>query len=347
MDLAALRRFGFLTLPNYSLIACANAIEALRLANRVSGRPEYAWTVVTLDGAPVPASNGLSLHPTLALDQADGFDLVLVCGGISVRHATGRSVTTALRRLDRSGVALGSLCTGSFALAEAGLLHGYRCAIHWEDLPAFREEFPDTEFVGDIYAIDRDRLTCTGGIAPLDMMLAVIAARLGPERATEISAQFIMERSRLGAERQPLVRVPPPKHDRVAAAMRLIEGRGATSLSIASAAAAVGVSPRQLERLFRQHLGMTPAAFAISVRLEQARALLRQTAMPVTGVAIACGFGSAAHFTTAFRNRFGHTPRAERALQPAAGMPLPPAHRQADAEHEPGGESDERQPGVA
>lgn len=323
MDLGALRRFGFLTLPNYSLIACANAIEALRMANRVAGRAEYAWTIATPGGQPAPASNGLALHPTAALEQAGGFDLVFVCGGVDVRHSAGRMVAAALRRLARSGTALGALCTGSFALAEAGLLRGYRCAIHWEDLPAIREEFPDTEFVEDMFAIDRDRLTCTGGIAPLDMMLAVIAARLGGERAAEVSAQFIVERGRAGTERQPTMpwARAAARHERLAEAVRLIEEGIAAPLSGTAAAAAVGLSPRQLERLFRRHLGTTPAAFSASVRLDHARALLRQTAMPVTSVAVACGFGSASHFSAAFRGRFGHAPRAERASRGRAGAP--------------------------
>lgn len=314
MDLAAPRRFGFLTLPNYSLIACANAVEALRMANRVVGRAEYEWEVVTPGGKPAPASNGLALHPTAALEEAGAFDLLFVCGGIDVRRSAGRTVAAALRRLARSGTALGALCTGSFALAEAGLLRGYRCAIHWEDLPAIREEFPDTEFVEDMYTVDRDRITCTGGVAPLDMMLAVIEARLGRERAAQVSSQFIVERGRAGAERQktaPWTRAAAGD-ERLAEAVRLIEGSVEAPLPAAAIAATVGLSPRHLERLFREHLGTTPAAFASAVRLDHARALLRQTAMPVTGVAVACGFGSASHFSTAFRGRFGHAPRAER-----------------------------------
>lgn len=321
MDLAALRRFGFLTLPGYSLIACVNAIEALRMANRLAGAPEYTWVIVTPGGQPARASNGMALHPTVALEQAGGVDLMLVCGGVDVRQAAGHAVTTALHRLARAGVALGALCTGSFALAEAGLLRGYRCAIHWEDLPAIREEFPDTGFVEDIYTIDRDRLTCTGGVAPLDMMLAVITARLGHARAAAVSAQFIMERERAGAERQPtLARMRAAGHARLAEAMRLIENGIATPLSAAAIADAVGLSSRQLERLFRRHFGTTPAAFSISLRLDHARALLQQTAMPVTSIAVACGFGSAAYFSTAFRNRFGHTPRAERAAPRRTGV---------------------------
>jgi AraC family transcriptional regulator, glycine betaine-responsive activator len=314
MKLEELRRFGFLTLPSYSMIAAANAIEALRMANRVAGQSAYSWQVVTLDGHPTAASNGLMLTPCAMLSAAERFDVVFVVGGIDVRNAVDRNVTAALRKLAHSGVALGALCTGTFALAEAQLLHGYRCAIHWENLAAVREEFAGVDFVDDFFCIDRDRITCTGGIAPLDLMLTLIRARLGKRVAASVSAMFLLERNRSADERQPreiaLTSGPTPR--RLAEALRLIEQSVEQPMAISDVARAVALSTRQLERLFRQHLGVSPAAHASAMRLDRARALLRQTAMPVTDVGIACGFHSASHFSTAYRMRFGHAPRAER-----------------------------------
>ena len=314
MTPSALRRFGFLTLPNYSMIACANAIEPLRMANRLSGRGDYSWTMLTLDGAPAAASNGLSLGPTLALEAAGPLDVVLVCGGVDVRLSVGRPVKTALRRLARQGLALGALCTGAFALAEAGLLQGYRCAIHWENLQAIHEEFPEIDFTQDLYAIDRDRLTCTGGVAPLDMMLNLISGGLGRELADQISMQFILDRSRAGEERQPSLAKSHSVvgHPALEKAVRLMEERIEFPLSAAEVASHAGVSARQLERLFRQRLGHSPSAFALTLRLDRAKALLRQTAMPITDIALACGFTSPTHFSTAYRRRFDRPPRAER-----------------------------------
>lgn len=312
-SLASLTRIGFLTLPNHSMIACANALEALRMANYASETELYSWRVVTLDGAPVPASNGLSLTPTVSLSEAGPLDLLMVCGGIDVRHSVAPGLEDALRRLARRGTALGALCTGSFVLADAGLLDFYRCAIHWENLPAIREEFPEIDFVEDAYVIDRDRLTCTGGVAPLEMMLELIAAQGGKALADKVSEQFILDRTARvpGARREarPRRQLADPT---LARAVRLMEGAIERPLAIAALAERLDVSARQLERLFRRHLGASPAAYQLGLRLERARELLRLSPLPVTDVGLACGFQSAAHFSTAYARRFGRSPREER-----------------------------------
>lgn len=313
-DLASLRRFGFLTLKTYSMIAVSNAIEALRMANRVTGRDDYAWQVLSLDGAPVEASNGLALHPTGALGDGADLDVLFVCGGIDVRAATSQALRVALRRVARQRIVIGALCTGTFALAEAGLLRGYRCAIHWENLGAIREEFPEIDIVDELFVIDRDRMTCTGGAVPLDMMLRIVAAHVGPARAREIAMQFLLARDRTGSEAQPVIALDPlpPSLGR---AVQLMESRIDQKLSVGEIASAAGLSERQLERLFRAHTGATPAAYLAAARLERARRLLRQTSMSVTDVGVACGFMSLTHFSTAFRNRFGYAPRQERQRQ--------------------------------
>lgn len=312
--LARLSRVGFLTLPNYSAIALVNALEACRMANYVAPGDDYRWSVVTLDGTPAVASNGLSLAPTIKLADAGPLDVLFVCGGVSVRHSVDRRLSDALRRLARRGVALGGLCTGTFALAEAGLLDGYRAAIHWENLTAIREEFAGVAFTEDLFVVDRDRLTCTGGVAPLDLMLTLIEARHGKSVAAKVSDQFMVERPRAGGDRQPL---PLPtrieqQHPTLARAARLMDTAIERPMPVAEVAAAVGVSPRQLERLFQRHLATSPAEFALSRRLVHARELLRQTPMSVTAVGLACGFQTAAHFSTAYRRRFGRSPRQER-----------------------------------
>ncbi|MDE1173577.1 MAG: GlxA family transcriptional regulator [Parvibaculaceae bacterium] len=320
LDLAKLQRIAFLTLPNYSMIAFTNALEACRMANYVSGRAAYEWQVVTLDGKPAMASNGLSVSPGGMLDMDELPDLLLVCGGISVRHAVSRELKDLLRRVARRGVAMGALCTGAFALAEAGLLEGRTCAIHWENLSSIREEFSGINFVDDLYVIDGDRLTCTGGVAPLDMMLALIEKRLGPVLARKVSAQFILERIRHAEHPQKpqTGKAGGIRHPALGRALKLMAATIEAPLEINRIAQASGVSSRQLERLFKQETGHSPVDHYHELRLERARELLRQTRMSVTDVSLACGFLSGAHFSTAYSRRFGHSPKAERAVAGAA-----------------------------
>ena len=315
VDLARLSRFGFLTLPNYTMIALVNALEACRMANYVARADSYSWAIVTLDGAPATASNGMTLAPTVKLGEPADFDIVFVCGGIAVRNAVDRRLGDGLRRFARRGVALGALCTGTFALAEAGLLDGYRCAIHWENLAAIREEFAEIDFTEDLFVVDRDRLTASGGIAPLEMMLTLIEARHGRTVAGKVSGQFMLEHPRHAGDRQPVAHADRAglKHPALARAARLMEQAIERPLAVAALAEAVGLSERQLERLFQRHLGLSPGGYYLGLRLARARDLLLQTGMPVTDVGIACGFQTASHFSSAYRRHFGRAPRAERA----------------------------------
>lgn len=322
---ARLRRIGFLTLPGYSMIALSSALEPCRMANYVAGRQVYTCTLLTVDGAPAAASNGLSLGPTARLgDPSEGLDLLIACGGVDVRNAVSRGTRELLRRSARHGIALGSLCTGTFALAEAGLLGGYRCAVHWENLAALREEFPDVAFQDDAFVIDRDRLTCTGGIAPLDMMLVLIAAALGTGIATKVADQFIV-RGAVAKPQKPLLAPElAARCPELARAAEMMARHLDRPVPVSDVAAATDLSHRQLERLFRRHLSISPAAFYRELRLERARELLRLSPMRVTEVAIACGFQSAAHFSAVYTRHFGHPPRAERSIALPSPLPSPP-----------------------
>ena len=309
-------RVGFLTLPNYSMIAYANAVEVLRGANRHSGQPLCVWTTLSLSGNAIPASNGLATVPTVAASEAGALDMVFVCGGIDIAQACDAATLGYLRRLGRQGVKLGALCTGSYVLARAGLLDGYRCAIHWENIAAVRSAFPAVEFTNEVFVIDRDRYTASGGTAPLDLMLNLIAQRAGSALAVEISEGFIHERIRapLDQQRIPLQAQVGPGQQKLIDAASLMEAHIDEPLSLDAVARRVGVSRRHLERLFRQHLDCHPGRWYRELRLNRARQLLLQTDMAVTEIAGACGFPSPAHFATCYKDLFGHSPSAERRL---------------------------------
>jgi transcriptional regulator GlxA family with amidase domain len=310
----ATARFGFLTLSNYSLIALANAMEPLRMANRVGQGSLYEWTVLTLDGRPAAASNGLCLTPTRALAESWPLDVLFVCGGVDVRDAVDQKLQSALREAARRGVALGGLCTGTYALARAGVIDGYRCAIHWENMSAIREEFPRTSFTPELFVIDRDRFTCSGGIAPIDLMLNLIRERHGKDVASAICEQFILDRLRDAKDQQhiPLQAQVGAHNQILIKAATLMEANVEEPLALEELASYVGVSRRQLERLFKRYLGRVPTRYYLELRLRRARELLLQTDLSVMDITVACGFQSPPHFSKCYRGLFGHPPSMER-----------------------------------
>jgi len=312
-------KYAFLTLPNYSLIAVANAVEPLRMANRLVGKPVYQWSIISLDGQASAASSGLNLSPTGSLAKLGAVDIVFVCGGINVRDAVSPALLTALRRLADRRIPLGALCTGGYALARAGLLDQCRATIHWENLSALREEFPQVKISDQLFTIDRDRYTCSGGTAPLDLMLNLIRVKLGPKISKLVSEQFIVERVRGDTDRQyvPLRAQIGASHRGLIRVAQLMEENIEKPMSLEKIAKTTGLSRRQIERLFKRDLQCVPKRYYLEMRLRRARELLLQTAMPIMDITAACGFQSPPHFSKCYRNQFGHPPSAERKL--AAG----------------------------
>ncbi|MFZ1905408.1 MAG: GlxA family transcriptional regulator, partial [Steroidobacteraceae bacterium] len=307
-------KFAFLTLPRYSMIALSNAVEPLRMANSVTGQAVYDWHIVSLDGKPTRASNGLELSPTVALEQMGAVDIVFVCGGVNVRDAVSPKVLAALRRLAERRVPLGGLCTGGYALAKAGLLDKYRATIHWENLSALHEEFPRIQLNDQLFTIDRDRFTCSGGVAPLDLMLHLVESKLGARVSQLISEQFIVERIRSHRDRQyvPLRAQIGVSHESLIKVAQLMEDNIEKPLSLDEIATATGLSRRQIERLFKRHLNCVPKRYYLQMRLRRARELLLQTSMPIIDITTACGFQSPPHFSRCYRAQFGCPPSLER-----------------------------------
>jgi AraC family transcriptional regulator, glycine betaine-responsive activator len=298
------------------MMGFACAIEPLRSANRMSGRELYSWHILSKDGKAVTASNGIPVLPEAPLAEAVRYDLLIVSAGIDGHLYEDKEVFAQLRRIARRGMDIGALTLGSYLLARAGLLDGYRCTVHWENLSGFIEEFPQLEVTSELFEIDRDRFTCSGGIAAFDLMLHVITGQHGFALASAVSDQFIHERIRDKRDRQRMA-LPARlgiRHPKLLAAIRRMEENLEEPVSRSELARTIRVSSRQLERLFRKYLNRSPARYYVELRLNRARLLLLQTNMSVIDVALACGFVSASHFSKCYRDFFGKTPRRERGL---------------------------------
>lgn len=295
--------FAFLMLDGQSMMSLASATEPLRAANRLLGREAFQWDLCSLDGAPVLASNGLPFQAA-ALDQVlERSHAIFLCGGMRLEPLDARPYLAAMRRAARAGLAIGALSTASYLVAQAGLLDGYRCTIHWENRTAFEEEFPHIEMTCTLFEIDRNRLTCSGGTAAMDMMLQIIADRYGPDLAQAVANQFHHQRIRRadedqqGGTAQEMTALPEPVQKIIWLMRKNLE----TPIQIEDLAQEAGLSARQMERLFRLHLGMTPVRYYISLRVDRAREMLLYTEQPIMDIAIAAGFASTSHFSKWFK----------------------------------------------
>src|ERR1041384_3686485 len=179
LAIEAPQTLGFLLLPQFSMMAFVSAVEPLRVANRLAGRALYRWEIVSRDGQSVEASNGMSLVAGRAVDDAPLYPMMVICAGFEPERHYDRRIKSWLLKLNGAGADLGAMDTGSFILARAGMLDGYRATTHWESLDSFRERFPKVEVESGLFVIDRHRFTCAGGTAALDMMLHLIALRHG------------------------------------------------------------------------------------------------------------------------------------------------------------------------
>jgi AraC family transcriptional regulator, glycine betaine-responsive activator len=315
---------GFLLIPQFSMIALAAAIEPLRLANYVSGRPLYRWVLLSHGGDSEIASNGIRLPVDHDIAHAPNLPTVIVCSGIEGHWYEDKQVFAWLRRMAINGAVLGSVCTASHILARAGLLDGYRCTIHWENMASFTESFPQVEATGELFTIDRNRFTCAGGSAATDMMLHRIAAGHGEELAARVGEQMLHVKIRPGAMRQHAAASPTIAVERreLQAAIQMMLENIETPLDLLSLAKRLGQSRRNMERLFRKYMNGSPARYYVGLRLIKARQLLNQTRMPVTEVALSCGFCSATHFSKRYRGYFGVAPRTDQVSQRASVFAL-------------------------
>jgi len=309
-------RIGILLLGGFSLMALSAMSEPLRAANLISGKPHYEWNLLGLDDTPVPSSSGFPLVTEYTLEGAPPFDMVTVLASIGVRDHVTQRLLRWLRAVARQGIPLCGVSTAPYLLARAGLLEKQRCTVHWEFLRDFQEEFRTIPVERALYVMDGNRLTCAGGTAAMDLMLALIAQRHGPALAAAIAENFLHPRIRGGDESQRMqVQWRYGVSDaRLAKAIGFMEQNMQIPQSPCAIADMAGVSSRQLERLFQKAFQASPARFYLELRLKHARTLLRQSSESIQQIADRCGFSSVSHFSRAYRAVFADTPARSRTL---------------------------------
>ncbi|MEM9604655.1 MAG: GlxA family transcriptional regulator [Pseudomonadota bacterium] len=304
----------FLLVDTFAFMPFISVLEVLRLSNRLRGDQRFSWQFYSTHGDPALANNGLSVP--VEGSQLDGgtADIAVVCGPHDPFNYRDRNTYAWARRYATAGSTLMAVDTGTYLLARAGVLQGYRCTLHWENIPGFVEEFPDIVVSQELFERDRDRVTCAGGTAAMDMMLAFVQDQHGKELAADVSEMLIHSAIRLGREPQRMnLRLRTGvSHPALLESIELMEANVEQPLSATELSDAVGISRRQLERLFRRYMDTTPSRYYLNLRLNRSMQLLQQTSLPIIEIALACGFATAGHFSQSFRALFNQTPREAR-----------------------------------
>jgi transcriptional regulator GlxA family with amidase domain len=319
---------GFLLIPGFSLMSYAAAVEPLRAANQLAGCKLYKWWHAAPADKPAIASNGAAVLPDFKFgSNADPLDLILVCAGGNPATFNDKGTFVWLHKLARRGIVIGGISGGSFILAKAGLLAGRRCTVHWEHIPALQEAFPDIQLTRSLFEFDGDRITCSGGVAGLDMMVALITRDHGYKLGAAVSDWLLHTHVREGAgpQRMDLRFRLGVADDKLLKALKAMEANVEKPLSRTKLARTAGMSLRQLERSFRRQLGCGVHQHYLALRLGRCRQLLRETSLSMLEVALATGFGSASQFARAFRRKFGFAPREAR-LKDRQGSATCPRH---------------------
>ncbi|MHA6267741.1 GlxA family transcriptional regulator [uncultured Aliiroseovarius sp.] len=308
------RRFVFVLVEGFTLLSFAGALDALRIANRAAGQRLYDWVIMGEGGAVATSSAGASFNLDSDLGELKRDDTVIICSGVDVQTHCTPKLLGWLRREARRGVRVVGLCTAAHVLARAGLLADKRATIHWENHDSFVEEFDDVDLTKRVFVIDGNVMTAAGGTSSIDLMLKLIADDHGEDVANVVADQQIYTSIRTDRDTQRLS-VPTRigvRHPKLSDVIQKMEANIEDPISPSTLASEVGMSTRQLERLFRRYLNRSPKRYYMELRLQKARNLLMQTDMSVINVALACGFSSPSHFSKCYRSHYDTTPYRER-----------------------------------
>lgn len=308
---------AFVLVDQFSLFALACISEPLRVANRLADQALFEFAFVTANGEPAQASNGMKLSADYRIDECpDAYQTFIVVSGFDPYEHASAPLYAELRRLAANGCSLGGVDTGSQLLIKAGVMGGQRTTMHWEAASSFKEGHPTVQVVPERFLIAENRISSSGGLSSLDMMLNIIWASHSYELAADVAEQFMYHRI-LGAndsQRMKLRNRLMTTNRKLIKAVSLMEDNLTSNLSIREIAEQALVSQRELERLFAKELNTTPKKYYRKLRLEYARQLLHQTELSVLEVALASGFSSAAYLSAIYKQEFGIQPSKDRGL---------------------------------
>lgn len=307
--------FAFVLLPDFSHLAFSCALEPLRIANLVSGKALYRWSLASADGKSAACSNGSVTLVDSGFEPTRHVDRLFLISGMNVQDHVAPDVLAYLRREKATGTPLGAICSAAYVLARGGFLDGMEAAIHWEYHDLFAEEFPGVDLVRNVFVANEKILTASGGTAAADLMLHLIARQHGRDLATAVADQMVYNAVREGtaAQRVSIQSRHGMRNPHLMRAITMMEASIEDPISPSLIAEAIGISTRQLERLFGRYLNSTPKSYFMEMRLHRARNLLLQTEQSVTEIAMACGFSSTSHFAKTFRGHYGVSPVLHRA----------------------------------
>ncbi|MEH6626899.1 MAG: GlxA family transcriptional regulator [Motiliproteus sp.] len=307
-------RIGFLVQSGFEMLGLALALSVLRRANQFCGANHYHWHLISPNGESMSAANGLEVQVHQAADRVDvhQLDAIISCGGET--NDDDSPLLRCLHRAKELHLDLGAFGSGCLLLARAGALNGYSCAAHWDHIATLREQFPLVRVKPAAFEIDRNRFTCSGGCSALDLMLDLVTLHLGSALKAAIADSLICERVRDASEQQLL-----PVHSRfgdiepkLSEAIVLMEANLEEPVTQGELASYIGISARQLERIFQKYLGRSPTRYYLELRMNQARQMLTRTNKSIIEVAVASGFLTNTHFSRRYREFYGITPREAR-----------------------------------
>jgi AraC family transcriptional regulator, glycine betaine-responsive activator len=306
--------FVFLLVHDFTHLAFSCAIEPLRIANLISGKTLYKWSFMSANGETATASNEVVTQVHSGYSELKRGQKLFVLSGIRVKENTTNELLSVIRRERAKGRLAGALCSGAYCLAKAGVMNGLKTAIHWDYHDSFMEEFPEITLVRNVFVAEEKYMTASGGTATADLIIHLIEKNHGNDLAVEVADMMLHNSVREPTAEQKLSLQSRHgiRNEHLSKAIRTMTANIEHPIPPSDIAEDIGISTRQLERLFGRHLNCSPKKYYVDMRLQKARNLLLQTEKPVTEIAFLSGFASPAHFARVYRNQFGISPINQR-----------------------------------